>query len=63
MNGRIYSIKGGVPQGLSTSPILSEIYYQYIMKKMFSEYANNGLLTTYVDDILYITEKEHYAVK
>lgn len=63
LNGRMYSIKCGVPQGVSTSPILSEIYYQHMMKEMFFEYAKNGLLTTYVDDILYITEKEHYAVK
>jgi len=63
LNGRIYSIKLGVPQGAPVSSILSDIYYQHMIKEIFSEYADNGLLSTYVDDILYITENEHYAVK
>lgn len=63
MYGRVYSIKRGVPQGVSISPILSDIYYEHMFKNMFSEYANNDLLCRYVDDILYITRNEHYAAK
>ncbi|CAL1681886.1 unnamed protein product [Lasius platythorax] len=60
---QVYSIKHGVPQGMRVSPILSDIYYQNMFKEIFSVYANNGLLCTYVDDILYITENEHYATE
>ncbi|XP_024868448.1 telomerase reverse transcriptase-like [Temnothorax curvispinosus] len=63
LNERIYSINFGVPQGASVSPILSDIYYQHMSEKIFSEYLNNSLLCRYVDDILYITENEHYAAK
>ncbi|XP_077265301.1 telomerase reverse transcriptase isoform X3 [Temnothorax americanus] len=63
LNERIYSIKFGVPQGASVSPILSDIYYQHMSEKIFSEYLNNSLLCRYVDDILYVTENEHYAAK
>lgn len=63
MDGQIYSIKYGVPQGMRVSSILSDIYYQNMFKEIFSVYANNGLMCTYVDDILYITENEHYATE
>ncbi|XP_011864763.1 PREDICTED: telomerase reverse transcriptase-like [Vollenhovia emeryi] len=63
LNDQIYSIKLGVPQGAWVSPILSDIYYQYMSKEIFSEYAHNSLLCRYVDDIIYITENEHYAAK
>ncbi|XP_071560903.1 telomerase reverse transcriptase-like [Temnothorax nylanderi] len=63
LNERIYSIKLGVPQGASVSPILSDIYYEHMSEKIFSEYLNDSLLCRYVDDILYITENEHYAAK
>ncbi|XP_072764366.1 telomerase reverse transcriptase-like [Anoplolepis gracilipes] len=63
LDSQIYSIKHGVPQGMRISPILSDIYYQNMFKEKFSVYANNGLLCTYVDDILYITENEHYAAE
>lgn len=52
-----------MPQGTSVSPILSDIYYQHMLKEVFSEYANNNLLCRYVDDIIYITENEHNAAK
>ncbi|XP_029169777.1 telomerase reverse transcriptase-like [Nylanderia fulva] len=63
LDGKVYSIKHGVPQGMRVSPILSDIYYQNMFKEMFSVYANNGLMCTYADDILYITENEHYATE
>ncbi|XP_018360294.1 PREDICTED: telomerase reverse transcriptase-like isoform X1 [Trachymyrmex cornetzi] len=63
LNGQIRSIKSGVPQGLSVSSILSDIYYQHMIKEIFSEYTNNGFLVKYVDDMLYFTENEHHAVK
>jgi len=59
----VYSIKLGVPQGMPTSSILSDIYYQHMIEKVFPVYASNGLLCTYVDDILYITENERYATE
>ncbi|XP_036143921.1 telomerase reverse transcriptase isoform X2 [Monomorium pharaonis] len=63
-NGQIYSIKQyGVPQGAKLSPILSDIYYQDMIKKMFSEYLNHGLLTRYADDILFITQNEKKAAR
>lgn len=34
-----------------------------MIKKIFSEYTDNGLLITYVDDMLYFTESEHHAAK
>ncbi|KAL6428715.1 hypothetical protein ACFW04_007946 [Cataglyphis niger] len=58
---QVYSIKHGVPQGMRISPILSDIYYENMLKEIFFVYKNNGLLCRYVDDILYITENEHYA--
>ncbi|XP_018308700.1 telomerase reverse transcriptase [Mycetomoellerius zeteki] len=63
LNGQICSLKNGIPQGLSVSSILSDIYYQHMIKKIFSEYTDNGLLITYVDDMLYFTESEHHAAK
>ncbi|XP_018050993.1 PREDICTED: telomerase reverse transcriptase-like isoform X1 [Atta colombica] len=63
LNGQIRSIKAGVPQGLSVSSILSDIYYQHMIKEIFSEYMNNGLLVKYVDDMLYFTANEHHAAK
>ncbi|XP_020293911.1 telomerase reverse transcriptase-like isoform X2 [Pseudomyrmex gracilis] len=62
-NGQVYSIKHGVPQGISVSPILSDIYYQHMYQSLFSQYASNGCLCRYVDDILYITDNENYAKK
>ncbi|XP_011687788.1 PREDICTED: uncharacterized protein LOC105449984 isoform X2 [Wasmannia auropunctata] len=61
--GRRYSIIRGVSQGVSTSSILSDIYYQQMIKEQFSEYTKNGLLSTYVDDMLYITDDKNYAVR
>ncbi|XP_018339322.1 PREDICTED: telomerase reverse transcriptase-like isoform X2 [Trachymyrmex septentrionalis] len=63
LNGQIRSIKAGVPQGLSVSSILSDIYYQHMINDILSEYTNNGLLVKYVDDMLYFTENEHHAAK
>ncbi|RLU21571.1 hypothetical protein DMN91_005944 [Ooceraea biroi] len=63
LNDRVYSIKLGVPQGISTSPILSDIYYQHMINELFSEYISKGFLRRYVDDILYITESEHAATE
>ncbi|XP_050456410.1 telomerase reverse transcriptase-like isoform X2 [Cataglyphis hispanica] len=60
---QVYSIKHGVPQGMRISPILSDIYYENMLKEIFFVYKNNGLLCRYVDDILYITENEHYATE
>lgn len=51
----------GVPQGLRLSSIFSEIYYQDMFNKLFSEFRDNGLLCRYVDDILYITKEKNYA--
>ncbi|XP_025271024.1 telomerase reverse transcriptase-like isoform X2 [Camponotus floridanus] len=63
IDSQVYLIKHGVPQGMRISPIFSEIYYQDMINKIFSAYENNGLLCRYVDDILYITENEHYATE
>jgi len=63
LNDRVYSIKLGVPQGMPTSLILSDIYYQHMIEKIFPVYVSNGLLCTYVDDMLYITENERYATE
>jgi len=52
-----------VPEGAPVSSILSDIYYQHMIKERFSEFAANGVLSIYADDILYITENEHHAVK
>ncbi|XP_011172878.1 telomerase reverse transcriptase isoform X2 [Solenopsis invicta] len=63
-NGQVYSIKElGVPQGASLSPILCDIYYQNMIKEIFSEYLDNGLLYRYVDDMLYMTSNETYATR
>lgn len=56
-------MKSGVPQGAQVSPIFSEIYYRHMIKEKFSDYEKNGCLCMYVDDILYITESEHYAAR
>lgn len=34
-----------------------------MIKEQFSEYTKNGLLSTYVDDMLYITDDKNYAVR
>ncbi|XP_018402125.1 PREDICTED: telomerase reverse transcriptase-like [Cyphomyrmex costatus] len=34
-----------------------------MIREIFSEYTDNGLLVIYVDDILYLTETEHHAAK
>ncbi|KAL6255805.1 hypothetical protein P5V15_013048 [Pogonomyrmex californicus] len=60
-NSQVYSIRRGVPQGIRISSILSDIYYQHMINEKFAEYANNGLLRIYVDDIIYITKSDHYA--
>ncbi|XP_025075845.1 telomerase reverse transcriptase-like [Pogonomyrmex barbatus] len=61
-NNQVYSIRRGVPQGIRISSILSDIYYQHMINEKFAEYANNGLFDAiYVDDIIYITESDHYA--
>ncbi|KAL0100133.1 hypothetical protein PUN28_019522 [Cardiocondyla obscurior] len=64
-NNQLYSIKCGVPQGMMLSPILADIYYQYMCKEIFSEYMNSehGILYRYVDDIIYITDSEYHARK
>lgn len=63
IDSQVYLIKHGVPQGMRISPILSDIYYQDMINEIFPAYENNGFLCRYVDDILYITENEHYATE
>lgn len=43
------------------SPILSDIYYNYILNKEMSTYLKTGEIIKYMDDILYITENKTLA--
>ncbi|XP_076378465.1 telomerase reverse transcriptase isoform X1 [Megalopta genalis] len=54
-------ISKGVVQGTKLSPILSDIYYNYILQKEMSSFLKYGKIIKYVDDILYITHDEMQA--
>ncbi|XP_076638012.1 telomerase reverse transcriptase isoform X2 [Colletes latitarsis] len=58
---KIYIIGKGVVQGAILSPILSDIYYNFILHKHMSIFINCGKIIRYVDDILYVTENENFA--
>lgn len=48
-------------QGTMLSPILSDIYYTFVLNKEMSIFLNSGTITRYMDDILYTTENEVLA--
>ncbi|XP_031844983.1 telomerase reverse transcriptase isoform X2 [Nomia melanderi] len=56
-----YIIGKGVVQGTMLSPILSEIYYNFVLQKQMTLFTNRGEIIRYVDDILYITDNEVFA--
>ncbi|XP_078050785.1 telomerase reverse transcriptase isoform X2 [Augochlora pura] len=56
-----YIISKGVTQGAMLSPILSDLYYSYMLQKEMSSFYNYGKIIKYVDDILYVTNNEIQA--
>lgn len=58
---KTYIIGKGIVQGAMLSPILSDIYYSYIMHKQMATFLNYGEIIRYVDDVLYATENEILA--
>ncbi|KAF3421405.1 hypothetical protein E2986_07580 [Frieseomelitta varia] len=61
INKKVYVITKGVVQGSPISPILSDIYYNFILHKEMSAYLNAGEIIKYMDDILYVTKNETFA--
>ncbi|XP_028520180.1 uncharacterized protein LOC107992902 isoform X2 [Apis cerana] len=61
INENIHIIGKGIVQGSMLSPILSDIYYNYILNKEMSTYLKTGEIIKYMDDILYITENKTLA--
>ncbi|XP_076665848.1 telomerase reverse transcriptase [Andrena cerasifolii] len=58
---KIYTVGKGLVQGTMLSPILSEIYYNFVLNKEMSVFLNSGNVIRYVDDILYGTGNEMLA--
>lgn len=54
-------ITKGVVQGFPVSPILSDIYYNFILHQEMSAYLKTGEIIKYMDDILYITKDKMFA--
>nr|XP_012138474.1 PREDICTED: telomerase reverse transcriptase-like isoform X3 [Megachile rotundata] len=53
-----YIIGKGIAQGAMLSPILSDIYFDFILRKEMTMYLKTGKIIKYVDDILFVTENE-----
>ncbi|XP_015428996.1 PREDICTED: telomerase reverse transcriptase-like, partial [Dufourea novaeangliae] len=58
---KIYIIGKGIVQGTMLSPILSDIYYNFVLQKEMSSFLNCGEIIRYMDDILYVTANEILA--
>ncbi|XP_076236637.1 telomerase reverse transcriptase [Calliopsis andreniformis] len=58
---KIYIIGKGIIQGGMLSPILSDIYYNFVLNEQMSIFLKSGEIIRYTDDILYITENEIIA--
>ncbi|CAK9818558.1 Telomerase reverse transcriptase [Anthophora plagiata] len=57
----VYIIGKGIAQGTMLSPILSDIYYNFILHKEMTTFLTTGKIVKYMDDILYVTESETFA--
>lgn len=56
-----YIIAKGIVQGTMLSPILSDIYYNFVLHKEMATFLKAGEIIRYMDDILYVTEDEIFA--
>ncbi|CAL7941436.1 unnamed protein product [Xylocopa violacea] len=61
IKGKIFMIGKGLVQGTMLSPILSDIYYNFILHKKMTMFLKTGQIIKYIDDILYVTEYETSA--
>ncbi|XP_017882810.2 telomerase reverse transcriptase-like isoform X2 [Ceratina calcarata] len=61
IKGKTYTLRKGVAQGAVLSPILSDIYYSFILNEELAVFSREGELLKYVDDILYLTDNEDFA--
>ncbi|XP_017765301.1 PREDICTED: telomerase reverse transcriptase-like, partial [Eufriesea mexicana] len=61
INVKSYIIGKGIVQGSMLSPILSDIYYNFILHEEMATYLKAGEIIKYMDDILYVTENEILA--
>ncbi|XP_076650689.1 telomerase reverse transcriptase isoform X2 [Halictus rubicundus] len=58
---KTYIIGKGIVQGTMLSPVLSDIYYNYVLQKHISSFLHCGEIVRYIDDILYATDNEILA--
>ncbi|XP_076757231.1 telomerase reverse transcriptase [Xylocopa sonorina] len=60
---KIFMLGKGLVQGTMLSPILSDIYYNFILHKKMTTFLRTGQIIKYMDDILYVTKSEISAVQ
>ncbi|XP_029052021.1 telomerase reverse transcriptase-like isoform X2 [Osmia bicornis bicornis] len=58
---KYYIVTKGIVQGGIISPILSDIYFDFVIQKEMAVFLRTGQIIKFVDDMLFVTEDEDSA--